>query len=104
MTPTLQTIPLSRITCSHSNPRSDPGANLDGLAASIGTEAEPTMVQPPVLEQTGENQGALVIAGERRILADAPGRVAVHPLRRPPRLDPQCRPHTLRLAREPPPP
>ena len=68
MTPTLQTIPLSQITCSHANPRSDPGANLDGLAASIGTEAEPTMVQPPILEQTGEFEYT-IIAGERRILA-----------------------------------
>ena len=68
MTPTLQTIPLSQITCSHANPRSDPDADLDGLAASIGTEAEPTMVQPPILEQTGEYEYT-IIAGERRILA-----------------------------------
>jgi ParB-like chromosome segregation protein Spo0J len=68
VTPTLQLIPISHIHRSHANPRSDPDADLDGLAASIGTEAEPTMVQPPVVEQVSEAEYT-IIAGERRILA-----------------------------------
>jgi ParB-like chromosome segregation protein Spo0J len=68
MTPILQTIPLDHIHRSHANPRSDPDVDLDSLAASIGTEAEPTMVQPPVVEQINESEYT-IIAGERRILA-----------------------------------
>jgi ParB/RepB/Spo0J family partition protein len=67
-TTTLKAIPLDHIRRSYANPRSNPDADLDGLAASIGTEAEPTMAQPPVVEQIGEFEYT-IIAGERRILA-----------------------------------
>ena len=68
MTTSLQTIPLAQIHHRHANPRCDPNADLDGLAASIGSEAAPTLVQPPIIEQVGEHEYS-VIAGERRILA-----------------------------------
>lgn len=68
MNASLQTIPLIQIRHSRANPRQSPSEDLDSLAASIGTEAAPTMVQPPIVEQISETEYT-IIAGERRILA-----------------------------------
>jgi ParB/RepB/Spo0J family partition protein len=96
MNSSLQEISLSHIRPGHANPRSDPSADLDGLAASIGSEDSPTLVQPPILEMLGQDEYA-IIAGERRILAARKAGwqsicCIVHP-----RLDP-LQAHTLRLA------
>lgn len=68
MNTSLQTISLTHIRHSRANPRQSPDEDLDSLAASIGTEAAPTMVQPPIVEQISETEYT-IIAGERRILA-----------------------------------
>jgi ParB-like chromosome segregation protein Spo0J len=68
MNTSLQTIPLIQIHHSRVNPRQTLDADLDSLTASIGTEAAPTMVQPPIVEQISETEFT-IIAGERRILA-----------------------------------
>ena len=96
MNTTFQTIPLTHIRRTRANFRHDPDADLDGLAASIGTPDAPTLVQPPILEQVGDQEYTL-IAGERRILAARRAGwqtivCIVHP-----RLDP-LQAHTLRLA------
>ena len=93
---TLEEIPLDHIRHSRANPRRNPDANLDGLVASIGRQEAPTMVQPPIVEQIGENE-YLIIAGERRILAARQaGWQTVACLVRP-HLDP-LQAHTLRLT------
>jgi ParB-like chromosome segregation protein Spo0J len=96
MKTSLQTIPLTHIRDSRYNPRYEPNADLDGLAASIGSQDAPTMVQPPILEQVSDQEYA-VIAGERRILAARQAgwqsiSCIVHP-----RLDP-LQAHRLRLV------
>jgi len=93
---TLEEIPLDHIRHSRANPRRNPDANLGGLVASIGTEAAPTMVQPPIVEQISDSEYTL-IAGERRILAARQaGWQTIACLVRP-HLDP-LQAHTLRLA------
>lgn len=92
---TLKEIPLDYIRHNHANPRSDPDADLDGLVASIGTEAEPTLVQPPIVEQTGVSEYTL-IAGDRRLLAARQAGWHSIPCIVHPRLDP-LQAHTLCL-------
>ena len=42
-TPTLQSIPLSAIQRTARNPRRDPEADLEGLAASLGSSDQPRL-------------------------------------------------------------
>ena len=67
-TPTLQNIPLSAIQRTARNPRRDPEADLEGLAASLGTSDQPRLAQPPLLEDLG-NGRYRILAGERRLRA-----------------------------------
>ncbi len=95
--PQLRKIALDAISSTPKNPRSDLAEDdvLRGLAASLGSEEDPQLVEPPVVEKIGENEYR-ILAGERRIKA---ARLAgweqipclVHPL-----LDP-AQAHTLRL-------
>jgi len=66
--PTLQTIPLSAIQRTARNPRTDPEADLEGLAASLGSPDHPRLAQPPLVEDLG-NGAYRVLAGERRLRA-----------------------------------
>lgn len=63
-----QEIPIDKISFTLRNPRSDPDADIDGLAASLGDEDKPRLAQFPVVEQIGPDEYR-VIAGERRIRA-----------------------------------
>jgi len=64
----IQTIPLSKIDYSSGNPRSDADADLDGMAASLGTEKRPMLVNPPLVQRTARGRYR-VVAGERRARA-----------------------------------
>jgi len=64
----LKTIPIDAIIITASNPRSDPDADLDGLAASLGTPDQPRLAQPPLVEDLGGDTYRL-LAGERRVRA-----------------------------------
>ena len=66
--PTLQNLPLSAIQRTARNPRSDPEADLAGLAASMGTADHPRLAQPPLVEDLGGGQYR-ILAGERRLRA-----------------------------------
>lgn len=68
MIPSLRAIPLSAIHFTAANPRSDPETDLAGLAASLGSQEEGRLVQPPILEERGDGTYT-IIAGERRIRA-----------------------------------
>ncbi len=63
-----QEIPIEKISFTLRNPRSDPDADIDGLAASLGDEDSPRLAQFPMVEQIGPDEYR-VIAGERRIRA-----------------------------------
>ena len=92
----LKHIPLNAIQHTARNPRSDPDADLDGLAASLGRESAPNLVQPPVVEDLGDGTYR-ILAGERRIRAARKAEwVMIECLVRP-RTDPLVA-HTLRLA------
>ena len=47
----LETIPIKKIDFSDSNPCSDAVDDLDGMAASLGKEETPMLVNPPVLRK-----------------------------------------------------
>ena len=70
--PRLEKLPLDRVCFTIKNPRqglaetADP--DLPALAASLGTEENPTLAQYPVVEDLGDG-GYRVVAGERRIRA-----------------------------------
>jgi len=91
-----QEIPLSQIHFTRRNPRSDPGEDLEELAASLGEEEAPRLAQFPLVEQTGEDEYR-VIAGERRIRAAVLRGWKNMPCVIAPPLDP-LEAHALRLA------
>jgi len=66
----IEAIPLAKIQLTKRNPRRDAADDPDlaGLAASLGTEAHPTLAQLPVVEDL-QNGKFRVLAGERRIRA-----------------------------------
>ncbi len=70
--PYLIRVALTRIRFTTKNPRQGltetPDSDLPALAASLGSEAAPTLAQYPVVEEVGEGQYR-VLAGERRIRA-----------------------------------
>lgn len=64
----IEIIPLSKIDFSSSNPRSDAESDLDGIAASLGSEDNPILVNPPVVQKLPRGRYR-VVAGERRLRA-----------------------------------
>ena len=64
----IEDIPLSKIEFSPGNPRTDAMDDLEGMAASMGDEANSMLVNPPVVKKIkgGRYQ---VVAGERRVRA-----------------------------------
>ena len=67
-TTTLEWVPVEKIDFSQGNPRSDAAENLDGLAASLGDESDPQIINPPIVRQRPNGRYTLV-AGERRVRA-----------------------------------
>jgi ParB-like chromosome segregation protein Spo0J len=61
----IQNISLDKILHTPQNPRSDPGEDLDGLAASMGDPAAPTLAQYPVVAPRSDGM-FVVVAGDRR--------------------------------------
>ena len=96
-TETLQNIPLKQILSTRSNPRSDLENNdaLCGLAASLGSEDDPKLVGPPVVEEI-DPQTFRTLAGERRIQAARLAGWQTIPCLVRPQLDP-LEAHELRL-------
>jgi len=68
MNTTLEEIPIKQIEFSAGNPRGDAADDLEGIAASLGSEEKPMLANPPLLRKLkgGRYQ---VIAGERRVRA-----------------------------------
>ena len=64
----IETIPILRMEFSAGNPRSDAAEDLEGLAASLGEEKRPMLVNPPVVQRSAHGKYQ-VIAGERRVRA-----------------------------------
>ena len=66
----IEEIPISKIQFSPGNPRTDATDDLQGMAASLGSQSEPMLVNPPLVKkiQGGRYQ---VVAGERRVRAAA---------------------------------
>ena len=66
----MEDIPIPKIEFSPGNPRTDALDDLDGMAASMGNEGNPMLVNPPVVKKIkgGRYQ---VVAGERRVRAAA---------------------------------
>jgi ParB-like chromosome segregation protein Spo0J len=94
----LRDIPLAYIRSTLQNPRSDLAEddNLRGLAASLGSEDDPQLAGPPVVEEMGTDDYR-ILAGERRIrAARLAGWQRIACLVRQ-RLDP-AQAHTLRLV------
>jgi len=70
MSTSLERIPIAQIDFSPGNPRSDAAEDLQGLAASLGDEADGLLVNPPVVRKRPDGRYTL-IAGERRVRAAA---------------------------------
>jgi ParB-like chromosome segregation protein Spo0J len=66
----IENIPLAKIDFSPGNPRTDAADDLDGMAASMGVETDPMLVNPPVVRRINGGRYQLV-AGERRVRAAA---------------------------------
>jgi ParB/RepB/Spo0J family partition protein len=64
----IEDIPLSDLEFSPANPRSDGAEDLEGLAASLGKQKDPMLVNPPVVQKISSRRYK-VIAGERRVRA-----------------------------------
>ena len=64
----LEVIPIKKIEFSAGNPRGDAAEDLEGMAASLGSEEMPMLVNPPVLCKLAGGRYQ-VIAGERRVRA-----------------------------------
>lgn len=68
MSTTLEWIPIDQIDFSAGNPRSDAEDNLEGLAASLGSEGDEQIVNPPIVRRCADSR-YVVVAGERRVRA-----------------------------------
>jgi len=66
--PELHVLAVAEIQPALQNPRSDVASDLDGLIASLASEREPYLVQPPLVERLPSGAYRL-ISGERRIRA-----------------------------------
>ncbi len=66
----IENIPLAKIDFSPGNPRTDAADDLDGMAASMGAETDPMLVNPPVVKRI-KGSRYQVVAGERRVRAAA---------------------------------
>lgn len=66
--PELHVLAVAEIQPAAHNPRSDAASDLDGLIASLASEREPYLVQPPLVEQLQSGTYRL-ISGERRVRA-----------------------------------
>ncbi len=64
----LEEIQISKIDFSPGNPRSDAAEDLEGIAASMGDETKPMLVNPPVVQRLSRGRYQ-VVAGERRVRA-----------------------------------
>ena len=64
----LRDIPTNAIVFTVCNPRNNPQEDLEGLAASLGSEADPILPQPPLVVDRGDGTYQL-LAGERRTQA-----------------------------------
>ena len=64
----IEEIPIAKIEFSPGNPRTDAMDDLEGLAASMGSEDHPLLVNPPVVKKIKAGRYQLV-AGERRVRA-----------------------------------
>jgi hypothetical protein len=64
----IEDIPITKIEFSPGNPRTDAMDDLQGMAASMGAETDPVLVNPPIVKplRGGRYQ---VVAGERRVRA-----------------------------------
>jgi len=62
----IESIPLSKIDFSPGNPRTDAATGLEGMAASLGEETHPMLVNPPVVQKSTRGRYR-VVAGDRRI-------------------------------------
>jgi ParB/RepB/Spo0J family partition protein len=66
--PELHVLAVAVIQPALQNPRSDAASDLDGLIASLASEREPYLVQPPLVERLQSGTYRL-ISGERRLRA-----------------------------------
>jgi ParB-like chromosome segregation protein Spo0J len=66
--PELHVLAVAEIQPAAHNPRSDAASDLDGLIASLASEREPYLVQPPLVERLPTGTYRL-ISGERRLWA-----------------------------------
>jgi ParB/RepB/Spo0J family partition protein len=66
--PELHVLAVAEIQPALQNPRSDAASDLDGLIASLASEHEPYLVQPPLVEKLAQG-GYRLISGERRVRA-----------------------------------
>jgi len=62
----VEDIELAKIDFSPGNPRTDAEADLEGMAASLGEESNPMLVNPPVVQKIPRGRYR-VVAGERRV-------------------------------------
>jgi ParB-like chromosome segregation protein Spo0J len=65
---TVISVPLNRIEFSLGNPRTKAEEDIQGLAASMGSEHEAFIINPPVLRKV-KGDRYRIIAGERRVRA-----------------------------------
>lgn len=61
-------IAVQKIDFSAGNPRTDAAKDVEGLAASMGSELDAFLVNPPVVKKSKRDR-YLVVAGERRVRA-----------------------------------
>jgi ParB/RepB/Spo0J family partition protein len=66
--PELHVLAVAEIQPARQNPRSDAASDLEGLIASLASEREPYLVQPPLVERLPTGVYRL-ISGERRLRA-----------------------------------
>jgi len=65
-TPDLVILPLGQLVYAAQNPRSDAGEAIAGLAASMASEHEPYLIQPPTVECI-TSSSYRIVSGERRV-------------------------------------
>jgi len=64
----IEEIAITKIEYSPGNPRTDAAEDLEGMAASLGDESNPMLVNPPVVQKIPRGRYRIV-AGERRVRA-----------------------------------